>query len=87
MTKTQSGMVAADRIFALYDRQPAVGANADGPMVPRHEQTISFKNVSFSYLPGRSAQIRLKAVGDLATDVKPRNPSKSRTRAELRHAN
>ncbi len=54
-TKTQSGVVAADRIFALYDRVPAVGANADGPMVPRHEQTIAFKNVSFSYLPGRSA--------------------------------
>ena len=54
-TKTQSGMVAADRIFALYDRQPSVGANADGPMVPKHAASIVFKNVSFSYTPGRSA--------------------------------
>ncbi|MCU0703941.1 MAG: ABC transporter ATP-binding protein/permease [Fimbriiglobus sp.] len=54
-TKMQSGMVAADRIFALYDREPSVGANADGPMVPPHAQGVVFKNVSFSYLPGRSA--------------------------------
>ncbi len=54
-TKTQSGIVAADRIFALYDRVPAVGANADGPVVPKHAETVTFKNVSFSYLPGRSA--------------------------------
>lgn len=54
-TKTQSGMVAADRIFALYDREPSVGANADGPPVPRHEKGITFQNVCFSYLPGRPA--------------------------------
>lgn len=62
-TKTQSGMVAADRIFALYDRQPTVGANADGPMVPKHEQTITFKNVCFSYIPGRPA------LNDVTLDV------------------
>lgn len=54
-TKMQSGMVAADRIFALYDRAPSVGANADGPVVPRHAKAIAFQNVSFSYQPGRSA--------------------------------
>jgi ATP-binding cassette subfamily B protein/subfamily B ATP-binding cassette protein MsbA len=52
-TKMQSGMVAADRIFALYDRVPAVGANADGPAVPAHEKMIRFQNVCFSYLPGQ----------------------------------
>lgn len=62
-TKTQSGMVAADRIFALYDRQPAVGANADGPMVPKHEQGITFQNVCFSYIPGRPA------LNDVTLDV------------------
>ncbi len=51
-TKMQSGMVAADRVFALYDRAPAVGANADGPVVPRHARGISFRNVCFSYTPG-----------------------------------
>ena len=62
-TKMQSGMVAADRIFALYDREPAVGANADGPVVPRHERGITFRNVCFSYLPGRPA------LNDVTLDV------------------
>jgi ATP-binding cassette, subfamily B, bacterial MsbA len=54
-TKTQSSIVAADRIFALYDRQPSVGANAEGPTVPKHDQSIVFQNVCFSYTPGRAA--------------------------------
>jgi ATP-binding cassette, subfamily B, bacterial MsbA len=62
-TKTQSGMVAADRIFALYDRAPAVGANADGPPVPKHEKRITFQNVCFSYTPGRPA------LNDVTLDV------------------
>jgi ATP-binding cassette subfamily B protein/subfamily B ATP-binding cassette protein MsbA len=54
-TKMQSGMVAADRVFALYDRAPAVGANADGPVVPPHQKDIRFTHVAFSYAPGRPA--------------------------------
>jgi ATP-binding cassette subfamily B protein/subfamily B ATP-binding cassette protein MsbA len=79
-TKTQSGMVAADRIFALYDRTPSVGANADGPMVPRHEKAISFRNVCFSYLPGRTAlhDVTLDvAAGETVAIVGPNGCGKS----------
>ena len=51
-SKIQSGAAASDRIFALYDRQPKVTANADGPPVPRHETSVEFRNVCFSYVPG-----------------------------------
>jgi ATP-binding cassette subfamily B protein/subfamily B ATP-binding cassette protein MsbA len=53
-TKLQSGMVAADRIFALYDRPPTIAANADGPRVPPHATSVSFRNVCFSYHAGQS---------------------------------
>jgi ATP-binding cassette subfamily B protein/subfamily B ATP-binding cassette protein MsbA len=52
-TKLQSGMVAADRVFAVADRIPEVQANAEGPMLPRHAESISFRNVCFSYQPDR----------------------------------
>jgi len=53
-TKMQSGMAAADRIFALYDREPSIGANAEGPVIPAHAECIEFRNVCFSYFPGQS---------------------------------
>jgi ATP-binding cassette subfamily B protein/subfamily B ATP-binding cassette protein MsbA len=53
-TKMQSGMAAADRIFALYDRVPSIAANAEGPLVPAHSDIIEFRNVCFSYFPGQS---------------------------------
>jgi len=53
-TKMQSGMVAADRIFALYDRQPTITSNAEGPRVPPHAKAITFRNVCFSYHAGQS---------------------------------
>ena len=52
-TKLQSGIVAADRIFALYDRPRGITPNADGPAVPAHRTTISFQNVCFSYRAGQ----------------------------------
>lgn len=79
-TKMQSGMVAADRIFALYDRAPSVGANADGPVVPRHAKAIAFQNVSFSYQPGRSAlnDVSLEvAAGETVALVGPNGCGKS----------
>ncbi len=53
-TKMQSGMAAADRIFALHDRIPSVRPNADGPRVPPHAVSIEFRNVGFSYHPGQT---------------------------------
>ena len=52
-SKIQTGAVAADRIYAFYDKTPSVLPNADGPRVPRHTKTIEFKHVCFSYVPGR----------------------------------
>jgi ATP-binding cassette subfamily B protein/subfamily B ATP-binding cassette protein MsbA len=51
-TKVQSGAAASDRIFAFMDRQPRVTANSDGPLLPRHERDIEFREVCYSYDPG-----------------------------------
>jgi subfamily B ATP-binding cassette protein MsbA len=52
-TKIQAGAAAADRVFALHDRLPKVTPNAGGPAVPRHEKSVEFRNVCFSYIPGQ----------------------------------
>ena len=52
-SKIQTGAVAADRVYAFYDKTPSVLPNADGPRVPRHGKVIEFKHVCFSYVPGR----------------------------------
>src|SRR5262249_32706109 len=36
------------------DRRPRVAANANGPRLPAHAATIEFRDVCFSYEPGRS---------------------------------
>lgn len=51
-TKIQAGEAASERIFALYDKQPSVKANADGPELAPHSKTIEFRNVCFSWTPG-----------------------------------
>ena len=52
-SKLQVGMAAADRVYALADRTPTVGANVGGPRVPLHNQSVEFRNVCFSYVPGQ----------------------------------
>jgi ATP-binding cassette subfamily B protein/subfamily B ATP-binding cassette protein MsbA len=52
-TRVQSGAAAADRIFAYVDRQPRVRTNSNGFRLPRHGQTIEFRDICFSYEPGR----------------------------------
>ncbi|MCZ2343179.1 MAG: ABC transporter ATP-binding protein/permease [Bacteroidales bacterium] len=52
-TKIQSGSAAADRVFTLFDKAPKVTANGTGPLVPKHAQSIEFRNVCFSYIPGQ----------------------------------
>jgi ATP-binding cassette subfamily B protein/subfamily B ATP-binding cassette protein MsbA len=67
-TKIQSGAAAADRIFAAVDLRPKVRTNAAGPVLgpritansqgtplPPHGESIEFRNVCFSYEPGRPA--------------------------------
>jgi ATP-binding cassette subfamily B protein/subfamily B ATP-binding cassette protein MsbA len=52
-TRIQSGAAAADRIFNLHDRQPRVRGNSTGDRLPRHAESIEFRDVCFSYEPGR----------------------------------
>ncbi|HEX4591154.1 MAG TPA: ABC transporter ATP-binding protein, partial [Gemmataceae bacterium] len=60
-TKLQSGAAAADRVFAALDQRPKVLANSLGPVLSRHAESIQFRDVCFSYEPGRStlSNIRL----------------------------
>ncbi|HEV3082300.1 MAG TPA: ABC transporter ATP-binding protein [Gemmataceae bacterium] len=52
-TRIQSGAAAADRIFAFVDRQPRVLPNTSAPRLPKHVNGIEFRDVCFSYEPGR----------------------------------
>jgi ATP-binding cassette, subfamily B, bacterial MsbA len=52
-TRIQSGTAAADRIFAFIDRQPRVTANTSAARLPKHSTAIEFRDVCFSYEPGR----------------------------------
>src|SRR5262249_57994555 len=52
-TRVQSGAAAADRIFNLLDRSPRVTANSSALQVPKHQSSIEFRDVCFSYEPGR----------------------------------
>jgi ATP-binding cassette subfamily B protein/subfamily B ATP-binding cassette protein MsbA len=52
-TRIQSGAAAADRIFAYLDRQPLVRGNSNSRPLSRHEESIEFRDVCFSYERGR----------------------------------
>jgi ATP-binding cassette subfamily B protein/subfamily B ATP-binding cassette protein MsbA len=60
-TKLQTGAAAADRIFAGIDLRPRVAANGRGEVLPRLAGEVEFRDVCFSYEPGRPtlAHIRL----------------------------
>jgi ATP-binding cassette subfamily B protein/subfamily B ATP-binding cassette protein MsbA len=53
-TRIQSGAAAADRIFNFLDRRPRVLSNSDSPRLAPHEAGIEFRDICFSYEPGRS---------------------------------
>jgi len=52
-TRIQSGAAAADRIFNYLDRQPRVQPNSNGRRLQRHQSGIEFRDICFSYEPGR----------------------------------
>jgi ATP-binding cassette subfamily B protein/subfamily B ATP-binding cassette protein MsbA len=52
-TKIQSGAAAADRIFQFVDREPKVGTNSNASRLPRHGRSLEFRDVCFSYEPGK----------------------------------
>jgi ATP-binding cassette subfamily B protein/subfamily B ATP-binding cassette protein MsbA len=52
-TRIQSGAAAADRIYFVLDRAPRIRSNSGGRQMPRHQEEIAFRDVCFSYDPGR----------------------------------
>jgi N-methylhydantoinase A/oxoprolinase/acetone carboxylase beta subunit len=60
----------------------AVAAGAD----PLSVQVVDVEEVFLSYLPGRAVQLRVRAVGDLATPPEQRSPKpKSKTKTYAHH--
>jgi ATP-binding cassette, subfamily B, bacterial MsbA len=52
-SKLQSGAAAADRIYHYLDRRPRVRNNSTAVRLGRHEADVEFREVCFSYEPGR----------------------------------
>jgi len=52
-TKVQSAAAAADRVFGQFEIEPTIAPNVDGPILKRHSESIEFRNVCFSYNPGK----------------------------------
>jgi len=51
-TQLQGGMAAADRIYALLDREPKVHDPQHPRPLPRHARDLVFDGVHFAYQPG-----------------------------------
>ena len=47
----QAGMVAADRVFPLIDRAPAVQSPPHPAPIPRSEIAVDFERIRFEYRP------------------------------------
>jgi ATP-binding cassette subfamily B protein/subfamily B ATP-binding cassette protein MsbA len=52
LTQLQCGIAAADRIYALLDREPQVRDPLHPRPLPRHSKDLVFERVSFAYQPG-----------------------------------
>ncbi|MDY3562796.1 ABC transporter ATP-binding protein/permease [Gemmata sp. JC673] len=50
-TKMQSAEAAAARIFELYDREPTVRGNWNGPRLTGVQKQVEFRHVCFAYNP------------------------------------
>ncbi len=53
-TRIQSGAAASDRVFHFMDREAKVRRNSSAPRLEQHGHDIEFRDVCFSYEPGRS---------------------------------
>jgi ATP-binding cassette subfamily B protein/subfamily B ATP-binding cassette protein MsbA len=47
----QGALAAADRVYEILDRQPAIADPVNPVPLPRLQNTLRFENVSFQYLP------------------------------------
>jgi ATP-binding cassette subfamily B protein/subfamily B ATP-binding cassette protein MsbA len=52
-TKIQAAGAAADRIFQAMDAVPRIRNDPRAPRLPRHRDSIEFRGVCFSYIPGQ----------------------------------
>ena len=52
LTQLQCGIAAADRIYALLDREPQVRDPLHPRPLPRHSKDLVLEGVSFAYQPG-----------------------------------
>ncbi len=79
-TKLQSSAAAADRVFNYMDKAPQVQANSSGPRLPRHSDSIEFRNICFSYQKGstilENITLRVKA-GETIAIVGPNGCGKT----------
>ena len=50
--RLQRGVAAADRVYQLLDREPAVSDPINARPLPRHSRDLVFENVAFSYRSG-----------------------------------
>ncbi len=50
-TKLQGAEAASARIFEVYDREPTIRGNADGPRLKKVKKQIEFRHVCFAYNP------------------------------------
>lgn len=50
-TKLQGAEAASARIFEMYDREPTIRGNADGPRLTAVAKKIEFRHVCFAYDP------------------------------------
>lgn len=51
--RLQRAAAAADRVYAMIDRQPQVQEAPNARRLHRHSREIVFENVSFAYVPGK----------------------------------
>ena len=49
----QGGAVAAERVFPLIDKQPAIQSPREPRAFPKQAPTLRFENIRFSYQPGQ----------------------------------
>jgi subfamily B ATP-binding cassette protein MsbA len=55
MPSLQDGLAAAERIFALLDREPLLKDRPDAAALPRGAAELRFESVHFAYEPGKAA--------------------------------
>jgi len=79
-TQLQAGVAAADRIYALVDREPQVRDPERPRPLPRHSRELVFDGVDFAYQPGHPVlhQISLRIrYGETVAIVGPSGCGKS----------